>query len=123
MKDSANGLKKVNSLHQIFNLAKGASKIEIMENKINFSMPKNLNISMFTTNKDNKFIKREFYRSVKPFNIEDSYQIILESNKQNVTTFILIDSDAYELKITNPKLKDDILYYYKGNEKHQIDLH
>ena len=122
IKDSADGLKEINSLRQTYNLAKGAINIKVKKNEVNFSMPKSLNILMFTTNNNNKFIMKDFHRSVKPFNIEDSNQIILESNRPIVTTIILLDSDAYPSKITRPMIEDDILYYYKENKKHQINL-
>ena len=107
---------------QIGKKQKGVSDININKNEVNFSMPNNLSVLMLTTDKKNTFIKKDFYRSVKPYSIQDSKQIILESSSQNINTLILISSNKYQSEITNPIIKDNILTFLKDGKQKEINL-
>ena len=123
VKDHVNGLKEVNTIQQTFNIGKGVAGIEIKKNEVLFSMPDNLSVSMFTTNTVNTFSEIDFYRSVKPFGIEDSKQIILKSNNQNITTLILVNSKKYNSPIIKPRIKEDSLFYIREGLEHTIKLY
>ncbi|MCL5247328.1 heparinase II/III-family protein [Cellulophaga sp. 20_2_10] len=122
VKDDVNGLKKAETLQQIFNIGKGVSKIKNTNNKVVFSMPNNITVSMFTTGVKNTFLEKDFFRSVSPFKIVDSKQIILNSDDPFMETIILIESKQYNLPVTNPYIKNNILFYTKDDIEHKINL-
>lgn len=122
IKDRVNGLKKAQTLQQTFNIAKGVSDIKIKKNEVLFSMPNNLSVLMVTSNNSTAFKEKDFYRSLAPFKIKDSKQIILKSNDQIITTLILISSKKYNSPITKPTVKESTLLYIKDDLQHRIDL-
>lgn len=122
IKDSVSGHKNDDSLQQTYNIGKGVTDIKINTNSVRFSMPNNLSVSMFTTHKDNVFKEKDFYRSLAPYYIEDSKQVVLQSNHHTITTVVLIDSEAYTSPVKRPIIKNNTLLYLKDNTEYKINL-
>ena len=103
-------------------LGKGVSNINIEKNKATFSMPNDINVYMFSAEEKSFFSKKDFFRSIKPYEVQNSKQVLLNSNKKDVCTLILIESNHYHSKITKPIIKNNTLHYTKDGKKHSINL-
>lgn len=83
-------------------------------------MPNELTVSMTTNSKESETIIKDFYRSIKLFDLQNTKQIIFESSHRNIKTIILFDSEKYISKVKNPYISEGFLYSQKDGIKHKI---